>query len=228
MKTSIILLSLTLSLNVCSGCFDQFKTTEDEPKYEQHYNDNQSQNFGFERVPGDVPDQQKTADTDLMCWAITACNMLSYSGHWADTDICMSNMMQEFTNEPGSTGRALGFYFKEYLNIKWSAPETYEATYGDDETTTLSFIMNNIDNGIPSGLSMGPLGDKEYGHIVFVFGYKVRDNGDITLLVTDGDDNRHTQHMTLTYHKDDDSWEIITRYTKFDIGYAIALTPATL
>ena len=203
--------------------------TEDKPGWDQHYDDDQSDNPGYVRVPGDVPDQQKTDDTDFMCWAITACNMLSYSGHWADTEICMSNMSQQFDNKPGSTGRALAFYFKDYLNIKWSSPESYESTHGQDDIDTLNFILNNIDKGIPCGLSIGPLGDREYGHIVFAFGYSVSLDGDrIMLLVTDGDDDHHTGHMGLTYHSDDDTWEITSGYSNFEIGYAIALTPATL
>ena len=216
LSTMIMMLTMLVACNIPGS--ELFN--DPVPAYERHYQDNEHLNTDYPRVPGHVPDTTKTSSTDSMCWAMVACNMLEYSGHIVDGRVCVNNLREEFGNEPGHVGAALGFYFKEYLHIKWSAPETHE--YGYD----IAFVMDNIDRGVPVSFSMAPSKGQPNGHVVMAFGYEVMAEDVIDLFVVDGDDNVHTTFMTLKFDYDLDYWVIHGAYDDFEFGNALALEPA--
>jgi hypothetical protein len=229
MKRSLFLTLILLMFLSCLNCVDTAKDFFYEkpiPTYEKSYHDNESLDVDYPRVPGHVPDATKQASTDSMCWAMVTCNALVYAGHVLDTSVCVNNLREEFGNVPNNVGPAMGFYFKEYLGVQWSAPEVYQASYGKEDGETLEFLMDNIDDGKPVVLSLGPKVGQTNGHVVLVIGYDLNPDGDeIDLYLVDGDDNVHTTWMTLTY--DGEFWPITGNglYQKFELGYALVVLP---
>ncbi len=219
MKSLLLITSLWLFL----GCFD-LPQKDWQPKYEQHYKNNETITVDYARVPGHVPDATKDDGTNSMCWSMVTCNQLVYAGYIQDWETCVSNHLEEFGNKPNSLGKALGFYFTEYLAVQWSSPEVYTAAGNKTDDLTLSFLMNNIDEGRPVALAMQPTIGQKTGHVVLVFGYDLNFEGDeIDLYLVDGDDNKHTTWMTLTSRGD--SWPITggTYASRFKIDFALAL-----
>lgn len=230
LRNLFLMLSLFVFLNFCSCVDPPDSWTDVQPDYEKAYRDNERLDVPYPRVPGHVPDPTKTEDTDRMCWAMTACSQLVYAGFVQDEMVCVNNLGEEFGNEPGSVGQALAFYYKTYLDIKWSASDgVYSSTNGPEDDDILSFIMNNIEDGRPVALSLRPIDGQKYGHVVLIFGYSLNFDGDeMDLFLVDGDDHKHTAWMTLTF--DGEYWPITGggMYRKFEIGYALAIKGAAL
>jgi hypothetical protein len=228
MRNLFLILSLSVCLSFCSCVETPDNWVDVKPDYEKAYRDNERLDVPYTRVPGHVPDPTKTKGTSTMCWAMVACSQLVYAGFVQDEMVCINNLGEEFGNEPGSLGQAFEFYFKEYLQIKWSTPEAFTWTKGPEDDDIISFIMNNIDDGRPVALSLRQIDGQKYGHVVLVFGYSLNFYGDeIDLYLVDGDDGKHTAWMTLTF--DGEYWPITggVIYKRFELGYVLALEPAT-
>jgi len=210
---------ITLSLNVCSGCFDQLQKKKIEDPWDGKYNDNSAVAMDV-RVPGEVPDYTKRDGTSSMCWAIAVCNALEYAGHIDDNGVCVGDMKSNYGNKPGRISDSYLWYMTDVLLL--DPNKFYTREY--DHDLVVDFILDSIQLGLPVVWSLPPL-DGDVGHALMVYGWTATVHGYV-LYVVDGDDHKHTATISLYW---DDGWVIHSsgKYNQFEPGYAFSIKSAT-